>query len=127
MGYGITRDELQDVISDVTNWNSDEREFADVSDKIVRGLFSHHGDLLKIVQASLLDPKHAKQASKETWDGMFTKLDSYICLLHAMGLVPWKTYQEIPLDCLYNMDELGNNMTKHRKKLWLQKQQIQKL
>jgi len=93
----------------------------------VAGLFSHHGELLKIVQALLLDPKCANQASKENRDGMFTKLDSYICLLHAMGLVPWKTYQEIPPDCLYNMDELGNDMTKHRKKLWLQKQQIQKL
>ncbi len=117
MGYGITRDELQDIISSVTNWNTDEREFVEVSDKVVRGLFSRHGEHLKIVQASSLDPKRAKQASKETRDRMFMKLDSYICLLHAIGLVPWTSYQEIPPDCLYNMDELGNDTTKHRKKV----------
>jgi len=36
---------------------------------------------------------------------MFAKLDSYICLLKAMGLVSWNNYQEIPPNCLYNMDE----------------------
>jgi len=48
---------------------------------------------------------------------MFAKLDSYIHLLHAMGLVPWEIYQEIPPQYLYNMDELGNDMTKHHKKV----------
>ena len=66
MGYGITHDELQEIVSDVTNFDVDERERHEVSDKVVRGLFRRHGDLLKIVQASSLDPKHAKQASKET-------------------------------------------------------------
>jgi len=37
-----------------------------VSDKIVHLLFSQHSDLLKIVQASSLDPKCAKQASSQT-------------------------------------------------------------
>jgi len=96
MGYGITRDELQEIISNLTNFDVDEREKVEVTDKVVRGLFKRHSDLLKIVQASSLDPKCAKQASKETRDGMFTKLDSYIQLLHAMGLAPWKNYQEIP-------------------------------
>jgi len=117
MGYGITRDELQDIVSGITNWQNDEREFVYVSDKIVHGLFSCHGELLKIVQASSLDPKRAKQASKETRDAMFAKLDSYIHLLNALKLVPWHNYQEIPPDCLYNMDELGNDTTKHRKKV----------
>jgi len=27
------------------------------------------------------------------------------------------SYQEIPPHCLYNMDELGNDTTKHRKKV----------
>jgi len=81
MGYGITHDELQDIVSNITNWHADECEVVEVSDKIVHGLFSHHGELLKIVQASSLEPKRAKQASKETQDAMFTKLDSYIHLL----------------------------------------------
>jgi len=117
MGYGITHDELQEIVSDVTNFDVDERERHEVSDKVVRGLFRRHGDLLKIVQASSLDPKRAKQASKEMRDGMFAKLDSFVHLLHAMKLVPWQNYQEIPPQCLYNMDEVGNDTTKHRKKV----------
>jgi len=96
MGYGITCDELQEIVSNLTNFDVNERESQEVSDKVVRGLFCWHGELLKIVQGSSLDPKHAKQANKETWDGMFTKLDSMIHLLHAMGLVPWQNYQDIP-------------------------------
>jgi len=49
MGYGITCDELQDIVSNITNWQANECEVVEVSDKIVRGLFSHHGKLLKIV------------------------------------------------------------------------------
>jgi len=53
---------------------------------------------------------------------MFAKLGSYIHLLHAMGLVSWKDYQEILPHCLYkNMDELGNDMTKHCKKVIVDK------
>ncbi len=117
MGYGITRDELHEIINDVTNCNCDERERVDVSDKVIRGLFSRHDELLKVVQAASLDPKCVRQATKETRDAMFAKLDSYIKNLHAIGLVPWQNYQEIPPHCLYNMDELGNNTTKHRKKV----------
>ncbi len=96
MGYGITHDELQEIISNLTNFDVDEQEKVEVTDKVVRGLFKHRGDLLKIVQASSLDPKCAKQASKETQDGMFTKLDSYVQLLHAMGLIPWKITKKSP-------------------------------
>jgi len=117
MGYGITCDELQEIVSNIINFDIDEQEKVEVTDKVVRGLFCHHGDLLKIVQASSLDPKHAKQANTDTRDAMFAKLDSYIHLLHAMELVPWKNYQEILPHCLYNMDKLGNDMTKHCKKV----------
>jgi len=123
MGYGITRDELQDIVSSITNFDLDERDAISVSDKVVRGLFSQHGDLLKIVQASSLDPKCVKQACTQTRDAMFAKLDSYICLLKAINLVPWQTYQEIPPNCLFNMDELGNDTTKKKKKVIVGKTQ----
>ena len=57
---------------------------------------------------------------------MFAKLNSYIHLLNAMELVSWKNYQEIPPHCLYNMDELGNDTTKHRKKVIVGKAQHSK-
>jgi len=43
MGYGITHDELQEIVSDVTNFDVDKRERHEVSDKVVRGLFCRHG------------------------------------------------------------------------------------
>jgi len=48
---------------------------------------------------------------------MFSKLNSYIQLLFAMGEVPWRTYNDILPDSIYNMDETGNDTTKHRNKI----------
>jgi len=87
MGYGITSDKLQSFISTITNWQIDECKIVEVSENIVCRLFSHHGKLLKLVQAASLDPKWVKQTSKETRDAVFAKLDSYIHLLKAMKLV----------------------------------------
>ena len=67
--------------------------------------------------AASLDPKRARQATGETRDAMFSKLNSYIQILNAMGELPWKNYNDIPSNAIYNMDELGNNTTKHRNKI----------
>jgi len=40
MGYGITHDELQAIVSSITNYNLDECDVVAVSDKIVHLLFS---------------------------------------------------------------------------------------
>jgi len=34
-----------------------------------------------------------------------------------MGEIPWLTYSDIPADVIYNMDELGNDTTKHQNKI----------
>jgi len=73
------------------------------------------------VAAASLDPKRARQATEETRDAMFFKLNSYIEMLHAMQKIPWKHYSDIPSDCIYNMDELGNDTTKHRNKIIFKK------
>jgi hypothetical protein len=76
-----------------------------------------HKELIKIVQASLMDPKRAEQATEDTRDAMFFELDAYIKSLHEMGRVSWKSYKEIPKDNLFNMDEIGDDTTKHRSKI----------
>jgi len=35
MGYGITCDELQEIVSNLTNFDVDEQESQEVSDKVV--------------------------------------------------------------------------------------------
>ncbi len=65
MGYGITCDELQEIVSNLTNFDVDKQEKVEVTDKVVRGLFHQHGDVLKIVQASSLNPKCANKQGKK--------------------------------------------------------------
>jgi len=72
---------------------------------------------VKIVAATSLDPRGARQATIDTRNAMFFKLNSYIEILHAMGQLPWRSYIEIPASLIYNMDELGNDTTKHRNKI----------
>jgi len=52
---------------------------------------------------------------------MFSKLNAYIQILFAMGAIPWKKYNDIPADAIYNMDEVGNDTTKHRNKILTKK------
>jgi len=64
----------------------------------------------------ILNPKRAQQATSDTRDAMFSKLNAYIQLFFGMGKVPWKTYNDIPASAIYNIDEVGNNTTIHRNK-----------
>jgi len=52
---------------------------------------------------------------------MFFKLNSNIEMLHALGNLPWKQYSDIPAKFIYNMDEIGNDTTKHRNKVLYKK------
>jgi len=88
---------------------------------VTDGVLSHHSSLIKIVAAASLDPKRAWQATEDTRDAVFCKLTSYVAMLHAMGYIPWKNYSDIPASSIYNMDELGNDTTKHRNKVLYKK------
>jgi len=65
-----------------------------ISKHITEGLLMQHSNLVKIVAAALLDPKRAWQAMEETRNAMFSKLNSYIKMLHAMGGIPWRQYSQ---------------------------------
>ena len=121
MGYGVTRDDLHSFAESLVNEGVDPRKHVPISKHVTEGLLSRHKDLVKIVAAASLDPKRARQATVETRDAMFSKLCSYIEMLFATGDIPWRTYQEIPASAIYNMDELGNDTTKHRNKVICQK------
>jgi len=121
MGYGLTRDDMHNFADQLVNKDVDPREHVRISKHVVEGILNRHSHLVKIVAAASLDPKRARQATEETRDAMFFKLNSYIEMLHAMQKIPWKHYSDIPSDCIYNMDELGNDMTKHRNKIIFKK------
>jgi hypothetical protein len=76
-------------------------------------------------QAGIVNPAHAMKATKEARDAVFTKLDCYVKNLNAMGLTKdWKSFEDIPAECIYNMDEAGTDTTKSNLKYYV-KQTLQ--
>jgi len=69
-----------------------------------------------------LDPKRVQQATAEMWDAKFCKLNSYVQMLYAMKVISCQTYNQIPPDYIYNMDELGNDTMKLGTKYLARKQ-----
>jgi hypothetical protein len=72
-----------------------------------------HPDLKNVAGASFC-PQQACKATVETRDAMFTKLDAFVKNMHAAGYLKWASYGDIPKHCIYNMDEVGTDTTKHR-------------
>jgi hypothetical protein len=116
-GHGIDRDELLSIVNEMINIDWDEREREEASEKTVRGILERHPDLMKLVNSGGLDPARARKATKKTRDVVFSKLQAQTRGLYAQGKIPWMDYRDIPSDCLYNMDEVGTDTTKHRRKV----------
>jgi hypothetical protein len=116
-GRGVDRDELLEMINSVVNIGVDEREREKATEKVVRDILSRQPELMKLVNSGSLDPLRAKKANKKTRDTVFSKLQAQTRGLFAEGKVPWKNYRDIPSHCIYNMDEVGTDTTKHRRKV----------
>jgi hypothetical protein len=123
-GRGVSADELLNITNEYIHHHLDARLVQAATRKITQGMMRRHKELVKIVQASSMDPKRAEQATEDTRDAMFFKVDAYIKSLYEMGHVGWKSYQEIPKDNIFTMDEVGNDTTKHRSKIVADKMNI---
>jgi len=121
MGYGLTHDDLHGFAEAVVSKDVDKHQCVPILKHVTDGLLLCHKHLVKTFSAASLDPKRAWQATSETRDAMFSKFNSYIKILFAMGAIPWKMYNDIPADAIYNMDEVGNDTTKHRNKILTKK------
>jgi hypothetical protein len=116
-GRGVDRDELLDMINEVINVGTDERERESATEKVVRDILERHPSLMKLVNSGSLDPLRAKKANKKTRDTVFSKLQAQIRGLYAQGKIPWQNYCDIPAHLIFNMDEVGTDTTKHRRKV----------
>jgi hypothetical protein len=116
-GRGVDRDELLEMINGVINIDVDEREREEATEKVVKDILRRHPDLMKLVNAGSVDPLRAKKANTKTRDTVFSKLQAQTRGLYSEGHIPWKNYSEIPSHCIYNMDEVGTDTTKHRRKV----------
>jgi hypothetical protein len=123
-GRGIDRDELLRMINQVINIEVDEREREKATDKVVRDILVRHPSLMKLVNSGSLDPLRANKANKKTRDTVFSKLQAMVRGLYAEGKIPWKNYCDIPANCIFNMDEVGTDTTKHRRKVITDKRNL---
>jgi hypothetical protein len=116
-GWGVDRDELLVMINNVINIGVDERERQEATEKVVKDVLRKHPDLMKLVDSGSLDPLRSKKANEKTRDTVFSKLQAQTRALCSEGKIPWKNYCDIPAHCVYNMDEVATDMTKHRRKI----------
>jgi hypothetical protein len=123
-GMGIDRDELLSIINEMLNLDLDEREREEATEKTVRCILERHPELMKLVNSGGLDPARARKATKTTRDIVFAKLQAQTRCLYAQGKIPWMDYRDIPSRLIYNMDEVGTDTTKHRRKIIADKRNI---
>jgi hypothetical protein len=123
-GRGVDRDEFLEMINGVINIDVDDREREKATEKVVKDILKRHPDLMKLVNAGSLDPLRAKKANKKTRDTVFSKLQAQTRALYAEGKIPWQNYCDIPSQYIYNMDEVGTDTTKHRRKVIADKRNI---
>ena len=116
MGHGVTHQEAISMIDKHVHGKVDGQDAVKCSEKFLCAILNQNKEI-KLGSAGSLDPQHAKKATKDTRDVMFTKLDACIRNLNAMKLVSWKLYRDVPADSIYNMDEVGTDTTKHRSKI----------
>jgi hypothetical protein len=117
IGRGTDRDELLQMVNAVINVGLDDREKEKATEKVVRGMLERHPDLTKLADTASLDPLRAKKANKKTRDTVFCKLQAMTRALFAEGKIPWRNCCDIPAWCVYNMDEVGADTTKNRRKV----------
>jgi hypothetical protein len=112
------------MINELVNLEVDDREKQEPTEKVVRDILERHPELMKLVNSGSLDPLRAKKANLKTRDTVFSKLQAQVRGLYAQGNFPWKNYCDIPGNCIFNMDEVGTDTTKHRRKVIADKRNI---
>jgi len=120
-GLGLTREDLLNIINEYVNDGKTDNLAMLVTMEMVTRIIHNNENSLGCISASSLDPKRAKQASTMMRDAFFAKLEAYIGMLHTDGKVLW-SFKDIPNECLYNMDELAMDTTKHKQKVLGDKQ-----
>mgnify|MGYP003331889529 CR=1 FL=1 len=103
----------------------DFRTYVPATLKTIDGFLQRHNDLKnKVRSASSLDPARASQASEDTCDSMFTKLNNYVVLMHDLKLCKEKSYSEFKSGSIYNMYECALDTTRTTKKVICSKEEL---
>ena len=117
-GRGMTREELLELMNIIMQERIDKRIYVPATMKSVRSLIKRNKQLReRLRSAGSIDPARAAQATEETRDSMFTKLNNYIILMHELGICKEKNYCDIDSKQIYNMDECSVDTTRQKKKV----------
>ena len=117
---GVTDDDQLAIINEIVSescFDVEEDDRIHVCREVLKNMQEKFKDLVKLKTPASIDPKRAEKATEETRDTMFSRLEYYVELLHHMGLVPWKSFADVPAHCKYGMDEVGTDTTKRMGKI----------
>jgi hypothetical protein len=117
---GVTDDDQLAIINEIVSESSFDVEEDDrihVCKEVLKNMQEKFKELVKLKTPASIDPKRAEKATEETRDSMFSRLEYYVELLNKLGLVPWKSFSDVPASCKYGMDEVGTDTTKRMGKI----------
>eukprot|EP00957_Ditylum_brightwellii_P208959 15359681-Ditylum_brightwellii.AAC.1 len=98
--------------------SEDARMFVPCTMEIVRDLMKQNKKTASVVSDNSLDKQCADGATRETRDHHFSKVNNYTHLLNKKGSSPYgPDIKNWPVDVLYNIDEIGLDITKYRNKV----------
>jgi hypothetical protein len=117
---GVTDDDQLAMINEIVSESCCDIEEDDrihVCREVLKNMQEKFKDLVKLKTPASIDPKRAEKANEETRDSMFSRLEYYAEFLHHLGLIPWKSFADVPAHCKYGMDEVGTDTTKRMGKI----------
>ena len=117
MGLGIDPDTCLEIVNSILKKRIEAGVFVPTTIGVVKRIIANNSNLLRLVRGNSIDTKRVRQADKDVRNAMFVKLDNYIKILYLQGKVPWKSWSEVPPECMSNMDELAVNAHGYRKKI----------
>jgi hypothetical protein len=116
-GHGFDKEEILSVTQVLAKISFGSQ----ITMSVVKNFLDRNEELLGGFLSSGIDVVRANQANDYVRRSYFTKLNAFIKQLHAMGKIPWDSYDKIPLKFKYNMDEMAPDTTKRRKRVVLNK------
>ena len=113
MGMGINKDICLEIIFTVMSCRISSNDIDKPMIRVLNCILNMNKSLLKLINGNAIDPARVRKANKNIRNSVFIKKDNYIKLLHSMEKVPWRSFDEVPQQNIYNMDEIAIDSSGH--------------
>ena len=81
------------------------------------GILRNNKTLPKLISGNEICAARVCQANPNLSDGVFIKMENYFKVLHSMEKVPWSSFDNMPKENIYIMEELATNISGLRQKI----------